>query len=177
MTNGILSGVAIDERSFEMLYRKYWKKLFGICFNQTNDEQIAQEMVQDIYRSLWERRNTLEITTSIENYLVRAAKLEVMEYFRTKVNREQHLECLLSDYCESDYCTEHEVSTNDLKNHVDFLVDRLPCRCREVYKRSREQGMNNKEIASSLLISVKAVEYHLTKALSFLRQNLKEYQS
>jgi len=55
------------------------------------------------------------------------------------------------------------------------LVNQLPCRCREVYRLSQEQGKNNKEIAAVLLISEKTVEYHLYKAISFLRTNLQQF--
>ncbi len=169
-------GFLINATTFERLYKSCWKKLFGICYHQIRNEDIAKEIVQDIFRSLWERRESLQIRGSAEQYLIRAAKLEIMDYFRTMASREVHLTCIFSDYCDSDTCTEQDIHARDLKKHVELLVDSLPCQCREVYRRSRELGMSNKEIASSLLISVKAVEYHMTKALSFLKRNLQEYK-
>ena len=65
---------------------------------------------------------------------------------------------------------------NNLKEQVNVLVDTLPCQCKRVYKMSREQGLNNKEIASALLITERAVEYHIAKALQMLRANLTPYR-
>jgi len=161
--------------AFEKIYRTHWKKMFGICYYQVKDEELAKEMVQDIFKSLWERRDQLNVTGPLENYLVRAAKLEAMAYYRTKAIHGQHQKCIMEDTCQSEYCTDNQVAFDELNNRVEVLVDRLPCQCREVFKLSREKGLKNKEIASALLISEKAVEYHMTKALKFLQKNLQEY--
>lgn len=162
--------------SFEQIYTLYWEKVYAICYNNLRETEPAKELVQDIFKSLWERRDEIEISTSIEHYLMRAAKLKVFEYIRNKTSRKKHIECALQDFCESTNCTEEEVDFNGLVEKVNLLVDRLPCQCRNVYKMSREQGLSNKEIASALLISERAVEYHITRAFTFLRQHLPEYR-
>ena len=159
-------------KGFEKIYKSFFKKVYGICFHQTQNESISEEMVQDIFHSLWKRKETLVIKTSIEHYLLRAAKLEVMEYFRTKARREKHLKCIYNEYCSSSNCTEEDLVFTELVEKLDVLIDQLPCQCRNVFKLSREKGMNNKEIASTLLISEKAVEYHITKSLSFLKKHI-----
>lgn len=157
------------------MYLLYWEKVYAVCYNNVREAEPAKGMVQEIFKSLWERREELEIKTSIERYLMRSAKFKVFEYLRNTQSRKEHLEQALSGYCNATHCTENEVMFNSLKTKVDYLVDTLPCQCRNVYKMSREQGLSNKEIASSLLISERAVEYHITRALSTLRANLKEY--
>jgi len=165
-----------NEKWFKHVYELHWEKLYAICYNNLRETEISKEMVQDIFKSLWERKDELEITTSLEHYLSRAAKLKVFEHIRNKTIRQKHMECALQDYCDTSNCTEEEVMLHGLSEKVNLLVDRLPCQCRNVYKMSREQCLSNKEIASSLLISERAVEYHITKALSFLRKNLVEYK-
>jgi len=165
----------IDEISFKEIYMRYWEKVFAVCYNQIRETEPAKGMVQDIFKSLWERKDELEITISVERYLLRSAKFKVFEYIRNNKSRKEHTENALSNYCGASHCTENEVMFNNLKNQVDNLVDTLPCQCRKVFKMSREQGLSNKEIASSLLISERAVEYHITRALSTLRTNLSEY--
>lgn len=164
-----------DEKWFSHVYEQHWEKLYAVCYNNLKETETAKELVQDIFKSLWERKEMLEITTSLEHYLVRAAKLKVFEYIRNKALRQKHMQCALEEHCSSANCTEEEVLLSGLKEKVNYLVDRLPCQCQNVYKLSREKGLSNKEIASSLLISERAVEYHITKALSFLRKNLPEY--
>jgi len=167
----------IDAQSFEDIYNLYWEKVYAICYNQIREIEPAQEMVQDIFKSLWERKDDLEITGPMEHYLSRAAKFKVFEYIRNNSTRKKHMDCALIDYCESSNCTEEDVFFNNLKQEVGVLVDKLPCQCQRVYKMSRVEHMTNKEIASSLLISERAVEQHLSKALRFLRTNLHRFRS
>lgn len=131
-------------------------------------------MVQDIFKSLWERREELQLENA-EHYLVRSAKLKTFEYIRNKVSREKHIDFKLQGCSQFTNCTEEHVLFNCLKEKVDLLVDSLPCQCKRVYKMSREQGLANKEIASSLLITERAVEYHISKATSLLKIKLAAY--
>ena len=165
----------IDEKTFKQIYLLHWEKVYAVCYNNIREAEPAKGMVQEIFKSLWERKDELEINTSIERYLLRSAKFKVFEYIRNSKSRREHTEIALSSYCHSAHCTENEVMFNVLKDKVDNLVDTLPCQCRNVFKMSREQGLSNKEIASSLLISERAVEYHITRALTTLRSSLTEY--
>ncbi|TDQ11068.1 RNA polymerase sigma-70 factor [Pedobacter metabolipauper] len=166
----------LDGKTFERLYLDCWEKVFGIIFNYTRDEEIAEEISQDLFASIWERKDRIMVRTTFEQYLYRAAKLEAFEYLRTSIRHREHVDCALQNYCAADLCTEERVYFNELNGSVNLLVDQLPCRCREVYRLSQQQGLTNKAIASKLLISEKTVEYHLYKAMSFLRSNLKAYQ-
>ncbi len=157
-----------------MAYELYWEKVFAVCYNNIKEVEPAQGMVQEIFKSLWERRAELELE-KIEHYLIRSAKFKTFEYIRNKVNRQKHNEFQMMDCSVSSNCTEEQVLFNDLKEKVNVLVDTLPCQCKRVYKMSREQGMSNKEIASMLYISERAVEYHITKAMSRLKVGLASY--
>ncbi|EDM36952.1 RNA polymerase sigma factor (possible RNA polymerase sigma-24 factor) [Pedobacter sp. BAL39] len=162
----------IDEERFEHAYRTCWKDVYGIIFHYTRDEEIAEEVSQDIFASLWERRKNIEIRTSIERYLYRAAKLESFEYLRTSSSHRTHLQSALSNAIEGKNYTEEQILFNELNANISSLVSQLSSRCREVYLLSQEHGMNNKTISAKLLISEKTVEYHLYRAINFLRDNL-----
>ncbi|WP_316838460.1 RNA polymerase sigma-70 factor [Pedobacter gandavensis] len=166
----------IDEQGFERIYRDHWKSVYGIIFHYTHDEEIAEEISQDLFASIWERRGKLSIKTTITHYLHRAAKLEAFEYLRTSNSRREHINCALRSHCGSINCTEEQVLFNELNGSLNLLLAELPCRCREVYRLSQDQGMNNKTIAANLLISEKTVEYHLYKAMNYLRNNLQEFR-
>lgn len=165
----------IDEQSFREIYVQYWEQVFSVCYNNLRDVEVAKGMVQDIFKSLWERRNELEITTSVERYLLRSAKFKVFEYIRNSKSQQEHAEAAFLYTSTATNSTENDVLYNTLKEKVSNLVDTLPSQCRNVFKLSREQGLSNKEIASVLLISERAVEYHITRALSTLKTNLSEY--
>jgi RNA polymerase sigma-70 factor (family 1) len=167
--------VRIDEKSFKELYQLHWEKIFAVCYNNLRDVEVAKGIVQEIFKSLWERRTELEINVSAERYLLRAAKFKVFEYLRNTRIRREHMQHVCMLECGSADCTENDVMYNSLKQKVSDLVDTLPTQCRKVFKMSREQGLSNKEISHSLLISERAVEYHITRALSTLKANLDEY--
>lgn len=167
----------INEATFAAIYNSCWEKVYAICYNNIREVEPAKEMVQDIFKSLWERKEELEIETSIERYLVRAAKLKVFEYIRNKATSKKHIDCIMQDYCGSTNCTEDDIIFNNLSEKINLLIDRLPCQCRNVYTMSRKQGLTNREIASSLLISERAVEQHISKALKMLRENLEMINS
>lgn len=160
-------------KGFETLYNLYWGKVFAICYSNTNNVELSKEISQDIFKTIWERKDTLKIKKSFEHYLVRSAKLKVFEHFRTQSIRKKHLDSVRKDYCASANCTEDDVAYSLLVEELNLLVDKLPCRCRNVFKMSREQGMTNKKIATKLKISERAVEYHISKALGFLKNKLK----
>lgn len=166
----------IDKNTFETIYNMYWEKVYAVCYNNIREIEPAREMVQDIFKSLWERKDDLQLE-NVNNYLIRSAKFKTFEYIRNKVSQQKHI-CSKYEGCSmSSNCTEERVLFNNLKEKVNILVDTLPCQCKRVYKMSREQGLSNKEIATALLISERAVEYHITKALGVLRLNLSNYSS
>jgi len=168
--------IIIDANSFASIYDRYWEMVYRICYNNIRDVETAKEMVQDIFKSIWERKNSLVINISMERYLLRSAKLKVFEYIRNKTCQKKHIDCIRKEYCDVSNCTENSIFFNNLTEKVNDLIDRLPCQCRNVYRMSRKEGLTNKEIASALLISERAVEQHLTKALRMLRENLLEYK-
>jgi len=161
----------IDRKTFETVYNLYWEKVYAVCYNGIREVEPAREMVQDIFKSLWERRDELELD-NVKNYLIRAAKFKTFDYIRDKGSQQKHLCSKYQDCPNSSNCTEELVLFNNLQEKVNILVDTLPCQCKRVFKMSREQGLTNREIASSLLISERAVEYHISKALGVLRSNL-----
>ena len=171
-------GLPLDistREGFEQIYRTHIAGLFEIAYYRLRDEGAAKCIVHQVFCTLWERRLTLDLKGPVEHYLVRAVKLAIMDHIRIEVNRRKNLERVLADKHDSDLSTENQLNYSELLDRVSLLVDQLPPQRQQVYKLSREKGMNNKEIAASLLIAEKTVEGHLSKALKFLRLKLREY--
>lgn len=166
------------ETGFKQLYEENAKKLFVICYSRIRNREDSEEIVHDIFKSVWERRETItDENGSIGRYLVRAIKLKTIDYYRKQERDTRSVNCDLEDFCGGEHCTENHLNFMELQSRVAQLVDQLPCMCKEVYRLSREKGLSNKEIASALLISEKTVESHMTRALSHLRKNLADYSS
>ncbi len=164
-----------DANAFKVIFEQYWAQVYTICYNNTGSREDAKELTQEIFLSLWERKTELEITGPLEHYLNRAAKLQIFNHFRNKSIKAKHLNCIISDYCDTDNCTENEIYYNQLDTEVKHLVDKLPCQCKTIYEMSKEQHLSNKEIADTLNITIKTVEYHITNARKFLQKALSEH--
>ncbi|SEI38796.1 RNA polymerase sigma-70 factor, ECF subfamily [Dyadobacter sp. SG02] len=161
-----------DESVFERIFLEYWERMYDICFHFVGDRAVAEELVQDIFRSLWERRDSLLIDTGIENYLVKAARLKSFEHLRNTAIETRNLREISYSASAAGNHTENLVYYNALTEQVGRIVNALPEQCQKVFRMSRENGMNNKQIAHSLAISEKTVENQITKALRTLRLHL-----
>lgn len=163
-----------DEKSFEEVYLTYFKKLYRLCYQHIQDVEDSKEIVHDLFHSLWERRNSLVIETSLEGYLIGATKQKILKYLRDKISAQKHLAFATADYAEASHETENAFFFNVLTDQLEELTRQLPPQCGKVFVLSRTQGLSNIEIARTLAISEKAVEYHITRALTFLRKKLSE---
>lgn len=164
----------IDKAGFEQIYLRHWEGMFAFCLSSIKDEEHSKEIVQDVFKSLWERREELRLI-EVERYLIRSVKLKTFEYIRNKVSRQQHLDNI-SNTREEHY-VDNSLIADELAKKISHLIDSLPKQCKNVFRMSREQGLTNKEIAHKLYISERAVEYHISRALKTLKTELTEYIS
>jgi RNA polymerase sigma-70 factor (ECF subfamily) len=163
----------LDEHLFNELFQRYWKKLFGFCRHHLQDTEACKEIVQQLFLTLWKRRQQLDIHVNIGHYLFSAARLSIAHHFREEYYRQSQLVCNGYEFCDITNNTEEAIHFDDLNRYVESLVGKLPCRCRQVYTLSRNSGLTIPEIADQLGISVKTAEAHLTKALKFLRTEIR----
>ncbi|WP_229206019.1 sigma-70 family RNA polymerase sigma factor [Dyadobacter fermentans] len=164
------------DKSFEELYHLHWEKVFAVCYQGTRDAGRAEDLMHEIFQSVWERRGELRVHGPAAHYLVRAAKLKLLAYHRDTANRRQIIDQIVGQKAGFEETTQRQVDYQLLSDRVMELVAGLPQPCQEVFVMSRQKGLSNKAIAASLVLSEKTVEYHLTRALRFLSKQLAEYQ-
>lgn len=153
-----------DEKSFIDLYKVYWPKLYGIAYNRLNSKQAAEDVVQEVMTSLWQRRKEVSIQ-NLEAWLSAATRYSVFRQLARYGT--QRIESL-STQTEKGY--EQAFDFHFLDKMVKEQIHQLPGKCKLVFEFSRQHGLSNKEIAGELDISEKTVEKHITKALHKLRQ-------
>jgi RNA polymerase sigma-70 factor (family 1) len=158
-----------SHEAFTKIYSSYWKKLLLIAWNHTQDKLAAEDLVHEVFMSLWENKGQLNIE-NIEAYLVTAIKFSIFKKHRRELRRS---ELAAQNY----HFTEVEAGDEKLdalflKEYIDGLIEHLPDRCKLVFKYSRELGMQNAAIAQELNISEKAVEANITRALKIVRGGL-----
>ncbi len=169
----LLSDIANgDSRAFEILYRRYFSKLYGAAYKRLQDKELTEEIVQELFVSLWERRASLPIE-NIENYLFTSIKYLVIAQFRKDTLFEKYSSTLNLDENDDNF-TEQAVAFDELNEAYQQALQVIPERCREVFLLKRS-GLSQKEISERLDISEKTVENQMTKALKILRGALKDY--
>ncbi|MEM8893108.1 MAG: sigma-70 family RNA polymerase sigma factor [Bacteroidota bacterium] len=157
---------------FEEVYNACFDKMYEIGLYQTKDQETTRELIQEFFTSMWEKRHTLVDKDEVEHYLIRLFKYRIIDHFRAEATRQRHINEASQSYEVANHSTEELVLHNELKDNVEGLIGQLSLQSQKVYRMSHEQGMSNKEIASSLLLSERAITYHLSKAASFLQENL-----
>lgn len=159
-----------DKEAFAQVYEYYWKKLLAISFQHTKDKEMAEEIVQDVFISLWQRRNNLEIE-HLSSYLATAVKFSTFKMLHRTRRQEMIRDAVLP---KDDHQLDEEViDARFLQEYVDGIVEKLPERCKLVFQLSRKEQKSHQEIAEELHISEKAVEANITRALKMLRINLR----
>lgn len=164
-----------DEKAFKELYHCYWGTLLDGAFKRLGSIEQAEEIVQDIFVSLYVRRGDLHITTSIEAYLKNALKFKVFDVFRRQITSEKYIDNALKNLHHDTITPEEALQVKELKVKIDKITKEIPEKCREVFLLSRVENLPHKKIAELLGISVSTVEKHISKATRILRTNFKEY--
>lgn len=161
-------------RAFENIFNEYWEPLYKIARAKLRSHEEAEEVVQNIFSILWEKREKLLIT-NLSYYLNTALRNRILNIIRDKIPHQKYWNYYKTFIPQQRDSTEEVVAFEDLNSAVELAVSNLPEKSRQVFKLSRLEGRSNAEIASLLQVSEKAIEYHLTKCLKELRLHLKDY--
>jgi RNA polymerase sigma-70 factor (family 1) len=163
-----------SEDAFEEIFNAYWKPLYTTAFGKLQDRAEAEEVVQNIFFSLWEHREKIEIE-NLSAYLHRAVKNRILNSIRAKVTEKKYWDYYKNFIPSVQNSTENTVVFDNLQEGLEAAVNHLPEKSRRVFQLSRFEGRTNHEIAKLLKISEKSIEYHLTKSLRELRIHMKDY--
>ncbi|MBS0029032.1 RNA polymerase sigma factor [Chitinophaga sp. 22321] len=160
-----------NEAAFTALYNRYWELLLGMAFNRLKDLPAAEDIVHDVFAGIWRNRKNLA-AESLKNYLAAAVKYMTIAYFRKREYGEQYREAV-TRLDPQEPGMENVVHYRHMLQLVNEEIDKLPEKCRIVFRYSRQSGMSSREIAAQLGISHKTVDNQLHKAITLLRHKMK----
>lgn len=162
-----------DESAFTELYNRFWKKLFTIAYNRLKEVEAAEDIVHDVFAGLWANREGLQIEF-LENYLATATKYAVLAKIKKKELERIYKNCNTNTLL-FELPVETALHYKQIMEIIKHEVDKLPEKCRLIFKYSRNEGMPVKAIAKELQISPKTVENQLYKAVKQLKLATKSF--
>lgn len=162
----LLQGLAkSDPVSFKIIYRLHWRRLYDIALYIARSEEDAEDIVQDVFSSLWYRREQLQVRIALENYLVRAVKYTAFFYLKVQAGKKTLDVPAYKKHSTAVNNTEESIFHKELERMIDDVLGTLPFKTRRIFSLSRFEGLTYPEIAREMGVSVKTVEYHISKAL------------
>ncbi|MCB9283123.1 MAG: RNA polymerase sigma-70 factor [Lewinellaceae bacterium] len=165
---------ADDSSALQELFRVHYTAICRTLYRLVQDSHLAQDLAQNVFIRVWEKRMQLEVHTSWGAYLNQMAVREGLAHLR-KVHRIDVRE-EIPDQADT-HTAEDDALHGDLHTHYHQALDSLPPQCRTVFQLSRQEGLTYPDIAKEMGISVKTVENQMGKALRILREQLKEFIS
>ncbi|WP_052265996.1 RNA polymerase sigma-70 factor [Pedobacter kyungheensis] len=158
-----------DELAFNEIYNSYWKQLYYTAFTILQDEEGALDAVQEVFVSLWQRREQLNIVT-LKAYLHQAVRFTVLKAIRAQKTDKEFYKRLAK--ITTEIIIEQPLLFKEQQKLIQGLIDSLPADCKRIFLMSREEEMTYKQIASKLEISEKTVEKKMSKSLKLIREGL-----
>lgn len=162
-----------DNNAFTEIYNRFWKLLFAIAFKYMENKEAAEEIVQEIFMRLWDRRNELDIK-ALGPYLATACKYAVFKQIAKDKLRREKTSGLPSHWRPCDNELESLIHARFLEQILSTAIDSLPTQCKIVYRLSEEDDLKIPEIASKLRISSNTARNHLARARQIIRSTLRE---
>jgi RNA polymerase sigma-70 factor (ECF subfamily) len=164
-------GGRLDSRAFEELFRDYFTPLMLFARKILVDEDDAREVVHKVFIALWEKREEIDLTSSLKSYLFTSVHNRSLNVLR---DRKKFSDEELPEVA-GDWDVSTQIESMELEEKIREAIQSLPEKCRQVFELNRFEGLKYSEIAQKLNISVKTVENQMSKALKILREKLAHY--
>jgi RNA polymerase sigma-70 factor (ECF subfamily) len=160
---------------FEKIFKEYFKPLSYYAVKLVRDQDSAKEIVHTVFISLWDKRDTISLDQPIRSYLYTAVHNRCLNFLRDRskfIGEDAGDLEFLSGLAAPE---ESQIEHSETESRINDAINRLPEKCRRIFKMNRFEEKKYSEIADELNISVKTVEGQISKALRILRDELKDY--
>ena len=164
-----------DDKAFEQMFKTHYKELHSYASVMLRDEDTAEEIVQSMFLKFWEKRELLNVQTSIKAYLYKCVyndSLNYLKHQKVKTKYQDFAAYTMNDHHEA---ASSKVELTELEFKIQEALNELPEHCRTIFQMSRFEELKYREIAEQLDLSIKTVENQMGKALKILRLKLADF--
>jgi len=164
-----------EEVAFDQLYQRYANRIYGKLLRLTRSAEVAEELLQDVFMKVWERRESLNPALSFRSYLFRIAEHLISDYYRLAAKDRRMYDYLLRAGMSHEHPFDEDAESQLYQQNWERLqeaVGQLPLKCREVYTLCKIEGKSYREVASQLDMSTATISNHMTKANKLIRSYL-----
>jgi RNA polymerase sigma-70 factor (ECF subfamily) len=164
-----------DDHAFEELFKAHFKALHSYASVMLYHDSHAEEIVQNVFVRIWEKRAVLDVQISVKAYLYKCVHNDCLNYLKhkkIKAKYQDHAAFTMSDQTEN---TSDKLILGELQDRLQTALNELPEQCRTIFQMSRFEELKYREIAEELGLSIKTVENQMGKALRILRVKLVDF--
>jgi RNA polymerase sigma-70 factor, ECF subfamily len=165
-----------DRSAFERIYHCFGPKLHAFTRKLVHNKEDAEEVVQEVFLKLWERKHFLDPEQHFDSYLFRIAKNLVYNKARHQVYEQAYGKYLTGQDEALQNTTQHQIEYQELNHLLEETYTTMPPTRKQVFMMSRLEGLSNGEIAEQLQTSNSNIENHINKALHAIRRKLEHYK-
>ena len=168
-----------DEKAFEYFFKKYFESLYHYAYQITKDQFQSEEIVEDTFVLIWEKRELIDLLGSPKSYFFRMVYNQCLNYFKHKKVGDKFKEFFIHHQPVADFPKSfsgyplEKLIDKEFQEIFEKSIEKLPDQCRRIFVMSRLEDKKNKEIAAILGISVNTVKTQLLRGLKAIRSDLK----
>jgi RNA polymerase sigma-70 factor (family 1) len=161
-----------DQGAYTEIYRRYHAGLYIHVFNKLRLREESRDIVHDLFSSLWQKKEELQIQTTLSAYLFSAARYRVFDLISRSQVKNKYLDSIREFSEQGDCITDHLVREKQLRELIDSEIAALPGKMREIFELSRKELLSHRAIADLLGLSEKTVKKQVNNSLKILRSKL-----
>ena len=173
-----------DSKVFEHIFKIYFNSLFLYARGILGSSEIARDIIQEVFLNLWEKKDSINITSSLKSFLYSTVYNACIDYIRRKQTEQKYadtykmqLAAIEHTYYDKVVEKEQLLINQAIQNQINKAIENLPEQCRIIFKMSRFENFKNYEIAEKLNLSIRTVDTQIYRALKSLREQLKDTYS
>lgn len=158
--------------AFRKLYDEYAPRIFQFALSYLKRETEAEELVQEVFIKIWEKKENLDDTKNLKSYIFKIAVNTIYQYIRRKNIENAYKDYIKNHVRSDDNNTWQNVIYNEMLDKLESILNELPEQQKRIFYLSKDKGLSNKEIAKKLNLSKRTVENHLYRAIFMIKKSL-----